>query len=361
MPLVAPSHQPLEILEKLFSELHSSLVLLDLQEEILYLNPHAQGLLELSLPLFQGKKLPSYVRFSSEVKKALQEVLKKGRSFKLLETQLKIKARQLKVQIELAPLGSAQKPEGVLIWISPLERFKAIKEQEKVQERFNLMETLALGLAHEIRNPLGAIRAAAERLAKWLPQEKAHYSPLIVSEVDRLNQLLSQLMDLSRPQKLHYQEINLNQILDENLKLFEPQCENLGIKIEKHLDPSLPPLRADQNSLQQILTNLIKNALEAMETQGGTLSLISQFHRYQSQMGASALEIAVQDTGNGLSAEEIQKLFTPFYSTKAQGTGLGLLTTQRLIQAHGGHLEIESQAGLGSSFRIFFPLRRAKE
>lgn len=351
---------PLSFLEKLFGELHSSVLLFDQASQLIYLNPPAEALLELSLPLFQGKKLPATLDFAEEITKALEASLQSGQSFKFLESQLRVKGRAIPVHAELAPLGTAPHHAGSLLWLSPMARLSALKEQEKIQEGLAMMESLILGLAHEIRNPLGAIRAAAERLAQYLPADKGHYSPLIISEVDRLNQLLSQLMHMNRPKKLKHQSLNLNQVLDQVLKLFEAQCEKLNIKIVKNLDPSLPPISASPESLQQVFTNLLKNALEAMETAGGQITVQSQYHHHHPQMGGATLELAFQDSGPGLSEEALAKLFTPFYTSKVQGTGLGLVSSQHLLQAQGGLLQGQNQPGQGAQFRILLPLKNPK-
>lgn len=357
-----PSH-PLEnpTTELLFNQLNISVLLLGSDQRVFYLNPAGERLFGISLKTAKGKEFSALVRQGKELGEWIDEVTQSGRTALIHELVLFTPRGRLEVQAEIAPLGLPDKPAGVILLLQELSTLHAFQEETRVTDRLSMMGTLASGLAHEIRNPLGGIRGAAEMLAREsTSKEQNEYSSIIISEVDRLNSLITQLLDFAKPKKLKKSAININQLLSGLLDLEAAALRRGKIQIKQEFDPSLPPVWGHEGSLKQAFLNLIKNALEAMAP-GGTLHLSTGFltdYRMQGGDGKSnaVAQIKVRDTGTGISPENLNMLFTPFFTTKPRGTGLGLMMTQRILKEHEGLLKVQSEPGKGTTFRVLLKL-----
>jgi two-component system nitrogen regulation sensor histidine kinase GlnL len=220
------------------------------------------------------------------------------------------------------------------------------------------MGTLAAGLAHEIRNPLGGIKGAAQLLRRSLdgPSQLREYTDIMIREVDRVNQLIEQLLDLSGPAQLTLAPINIHQLLDDVL-LLEGQTVNAeNTAIRKIFDPSLPPIRGDRARLTQVFLNIVKNAFQAME-RGGTLTITTRletdFHiREQGTARNRLIWIDIADEGTGIKDEDLPHIFSPFFTTKNNGSGLGLATSYGIVKEHGGLIRVETEEGKGTTFKV---------
>jgi two-component system nitrogen regulation sensor histidine kinase GlnL len=228
----------------------------------------------------------------------------------------------------------------------------------KRADRLATMGTLAAGLAHEIRNPLGGIKGAAQLLRRSLdgPSQLREYTDIMIREVDRVNQLIEQLLDLSGPARLTLAPINIHQLLDDVL-LLEGQTVNAeNTAIRKIFDPSLPPIRGDRARLTQVFLNIVKNAFQAME-RGGTLTITTRletdFHiREQGTARNRLIWVDIADEGTGIREADLPHIFSPFFTTKNNGSGLGLATSYGIVKEHGGLIRVESQEGKGTVFKV---------
>jgi signal transduction histidine kinase len=222
---------------------------------------------------------------------------------------------------------------------------------------------MAAGLAHEIRNPLGAIRGAAQFLADDIPEEgDREFLDIIVQEVDRLNKVVTEFLDYSRPLKTRLEPRDLNRIVQQVATMMETQGLPDGVNVRLELDPELPSAPIDVEKIKQVLLNLLQNAVQAMPA-GGTVTLQTRHAPRVAWTGArrgeatlERVEIRVIDTGQGIAPDHLEKLFIPFFTTKSGGTGLGLAISQRLVQAHEGELEVRSTPGQGTRFTIRLPV-----
>jgi len=234
------------------------------------------------------------------------------------------------------------------------------KLYEKIRERDRLaaLGEMAAGLAHEIRNPLGAIKGAAQCLdPKRLPGEEGEFLEVIVEEVNRLNGVVSAFLDYSRPLKQTFGPTDLNEVVTRTVRLIQNEMPT-GIELKVEQEESLPRVEADAEQLKQVLINLVQNAMQAMSDTGGTISLKTvrpdRFTDFRSA-GDSFVEVHVTDTGPGIPQEQQQHVFVPFYTTKQKGTGLGLAISQRIVKNHGGTLSVQSKPGEGAAFIIRLP------
>jgi len=233
-----------------------------------------------------------------------------------------------------------------------------MEEDLRRSDRLALLGTLSAGLAHEIKNPLGGIRGAAQLLKAELALEPSllENTEIMIREVDRVNELLEQLLDLTRPAKLRLEPLNIHEVLNHVLRLESNTAEANDIRIERVFDPSLPPILGDRQQLTQVFLNLIKNAFQALSGQG-CLTLTTRIEtdfsvRTRSRGKAKLARIDIKDNGPGIKDSDLPHIFSPFFSTKQSGTGLGLAICDRVITEHGGHIRVESHPGQGTVFRV---------
>ncbi len=238
-----------------------------------------------------------------------------------------------------------------------------VYERVKERDRLAVVGEMAAGLAHEIRNPLGAIKGAAQLLvgpdgkpATW-NDSTPEFLNIIVEEVNRLNNVVTQFLDYARPQKgdpAAAGEVDVNQVVRKTVQLLETYEAAAKIVFDVRLDDLLPPVAGDPEQLRQVCLNLGLNALQSMEN-GGTLEIVTT-RRRRSRLGyGSFAEIRFRDSGIGIPRESIRNLFIPFFTTKERGTGLGLAISQRIVSQHGGTIEVRSNPGKGSTFSVFLP------
>ena len=227
----------------------------------------------------------------------------------------------------------------------------AQRERLVQAERVAAWRELARRLAHELKNPLFPLQITIENLQRARLQAPDQFDEVfqegtstLLAELSKLKQIIGRFSDFSKMPAPQKQSINLNDLASEALRLFEPQFRQAHVTPESDLDPHLPAVSADPEQMAGVLRNLILNAIDAMP-QGGTLRI-----RTAARNGGARLEVS--DTGQGLTPEECDRLFTPYYTTKTHGTGLGLAIVQSVISDHGGRISVESQRGQGTSFRI---------
>jgi signal transduction histidine kinase len=237
-----------------------------------------------------------------------------------------------------------------------------VYERMKERDRLAALGQMAAGLAHEIRNPLGSIKGAAQFLQPSVaaPAAPAHgntkeFLDIIVEEVNRLNKIVSQFLDYARPYRGEQKQLEVTDVLKKTLQLVAKE-HGSNVDINTSFADRLPPVRADAEQLLQVFLNLSLNALQAMP-HGGRL-VISTSLRRATRRGAAAafIEIRFRDTGVGIPPGDIKNLFIPFFTTKEKGTGLGLPISQRIIENHGGTIEVRSQPGEGAVFTVLLPV-----
>jgi signal transduction histidine kinase len=182
------------------------------------------------------------------------------------------------------------------------------------------------------------------------------YLSLMETETRRISQIVSNLLAFSRQSRMEMKSLNLNQLIDKTLLLSSNLLKIDGVKVEKRLDPNLPDLVGSEDRLQQVFMNFISNAAEVMETNGGGVLRIVTKHSLQQ----GKLFVSFKDTGTGIASENLSKVFEPFFTTKkkGKGVGLGLSVAYGIIQEHGGSIDLKSEVGKGTTFRIEFPLNR---
>jgi two-component system sensor histidine kinase HydH len=241
----------------------------------------------------------------------------------------------------------------IFSWIYPESKdvFTSLYELDTrlERERALLLEEMAPVFAHEIRNPLGSIKGAAQYLRSEIDTgENAKLLDIITEEVDRLNGVVSHFLNYAKPHSLNLKERNINDIIDKAISLIRASNISENITISTNLHPQIPNLALDGEQLIQVILNMALNAIDAMP-EGGQLSIATTKAAGEN---ADAVEIFIRDTGRGIKKEDIKNIFKPFFTTKERGAGLGLAVCQRIIRNHGGYIRVKSEVGQGTFFCI---------
>jgi signal transduction histidine kinase len=234
-------------------------------------------------------------------------------------------------------------------------RLQRIEAEARRSERLAALGQLSAGLAHEIRNPLGVIKGSADMLNQKLHGAQpvvAELAGYISSEVNRLNTLVARFLDFARPGQLELRPVRLPEVVDHALALVQQQLPDAKVEVERRYAENLPEALADEHSCEQVFINLILNAYQAMDGQGGKLSLsISP----QNSAGVEGVVVSVKDTGAGVPPELREQIFNPFFTSKKEGVGLGLSIVAKIVDDHRGWIRLESDWAHGAHFRVFLP------
>ncbi|MGM0758961.1 MAG: two-component system sensor histidine kinase NtrB, partial [Thermodesulfobacteriota bacterium] len=238
---------------------------------------------------------------------------------------------------------------GSLMILRDLTEIKALQDEVQRKEKLAALGGLAAGIAHEIRNPLSSVKGMATYFKTKLASdpEAREAAEVMVSETNRLNRVISELLEFARPSEIHPIDTNLNTVIEHSIRLIKPDLEPRDISLDLHLDPDLPQVSLDVDRFIQCLLNLYLNAIQAME-HSGRLSVTTRPVQ-------DGVEIEVRDNGPGISQEDVQHLFDPYFTTKAAGTGLGLAIVHKIVENHQGRITVHRSPEEGTAFVIWLP------
>jgi two-component system nitrogen regulation sensor histidine kinase GlnL len=348
-------------LHDVFEAVLDGVVVVDAEGRIEFLNGEACRMLETSAEAARGGALGS-VLGDPDFESLVRSVLETGRPAVQDDRPLMRRfSPQLLVDVAASPLWSDEREtNGVVLALRDRTVQRSLAERVAERQRLSAYGTIAAGIAHEVRNPLGGIRGAAEILASRTDVPKLRdAAQLIVREVDRIRTLVDDLMVFHQGEALNLEPTNIHRVLDDVLELLSMDPLAAGVKLSRSFDPSIPDLRADPDRLIQVFLNLGRNALQALEGKG-TLTVetrISLDQRLPSSEGTSLLtvQVCLIDDGPGIQPEVLEQLSTPFYTTRRGGTGLGLALSRHWVARHGGALRIESEPGEGTRARVLLP------
>jgi len=284
----------------------------------------------------------------------------------VLEHEMYLEAQGVNrlLAISVHPLVDKRRITGSLVYVEDITEKRSGEVRLRRAENLASLTTLAAGVAHEIKNPLGSISIHLQLMQKALAKNAAQnsekkdplidkYFNILNEEVDRLNHIVVDFLFASRPMTLELRERNLNVLIAELAEFINIELEQSGIRLFLELDENLPPALIDERYMKQVLLNLIKNAQAAMP-RGGLLTIATQ-------VSDNEIRISVCDTGLGMSAENLGKIFEPYYTTKDNGTGLGLTLVFKIIKEHHGEITVESREGEGTNFEIILPVYRKEK
>jgi len=237
-----------------------------------------------------------------------------------------------------------------------LGRARELETQLHQAEKGAVVGRLAAAIAHEIRNPLNYINLTLDHLrtafAPEDPEKREKYQKLtgqLKTEVARINRHVTDFLKFTRPSKLELETVDVHHEAADALRLVEGRAEECGIKTEITQDGELATIMADRDALRSVFTNLVINAVESINGEGGNVSVAL------SNVDDKSVKVEVTDTGSGIAAEDIAKIFEPYFSTKETGTGLGLAIVKKAIDDHGGTISVTSKEGSGTTFTVILP------
>jgi signal transduction histidine kinase len=227
------------------------------------------------------------------------------------------------------------------------DRQRTANESLRRAEQLKTLGEMAAGMAHEVKNPLAAIRSSAQILTERLSGKEAEFAHIVVDEVDRLNRVVNEFLDYARPAPLKRESVLLSGLLDSCLELLAPVINQAGVTVKRVYPQGERKVDADPNQMRQVFLNLILNAVQAMNSGGEVMLEVRQ--------EADSTRVSVRDTGPGIPPDKLRQVCEPFYSTKPGGTGLGLPIAQRIVAEHGGRLEIACATGAGTTATVILP------
>jgi len=354
--------------EALLAGLPDAVVGVDEGLRIVLWNPAAEALLGRSARRVLGRTLKEVFPPDTSLARHLGDTLATGESRSESEAQVETaEGRSIHVSIVTAPLagGSGAVTAAVAV-VRDITRLYQLEGEMRRGQTLAAAGQVAMGLAHEIRNPLGAIRGAVQLLTRELGDEPRwrEYTDVLLKEVDRVNRIIEMLLDLGRPVALRPVPLNIHQLLERVALMSEGLAAQRGIAIVRRYDPSMPAILVDEDRIVQVFHNLVRNAIDAMP-RGGRLTLITRlsmnplFAKMDLGKGLKTMaEVQVADEGEGIAASARAKLFTPFFTTKEKGLGLGLALCHRIIEEHRGAIEITSAPTKGTAVSCFLPIAR---
>jgi len=240
---------------------------------------------------------------------------------------------------------------GYVLLFKDLSEVRSLRKEIARSQRLASVGRLAAGVSHEIRNPLSSIKGFATYFRERYHDipENQQISNLMIQEVDRLNRVVGQLHEFARPITISKKPINVRTFLENSLKLIERQTSEANIKIQTHLDSEIDEILVDPDRINQVFLNLYLNAIESMKN-GGNLNVWLLKNEEK-----NGIEIRVQDTGTGISEDDLTHIFDPYFTTKASGTGLGLAIAHNIIEAHDGEIKMDSRLDQGTTVTILLP------
>ncbi|MBY0401079.1 PAS domain-containing protein [Myxococcota bacterium] len=352
-------------LQGLFDALLEGVLVLDADDRIELVNPEARRLLGAAHDVVAGKTLGEALGADHPVCSVVARVRASGRAS--IHDELEIPQRfesPIPVDVAVSNIGEAPrgKPAAIAIAMRDRSAARTLREEISERERQESYGHIAAGIAHEVRNPLGGIRGAAELIGMNSKDDRSRKAAsLIVGEVDRISGLVDELMVFARGDRLEPKSVNIHRLLDTLLDLARLERGHESIEIVRRYDPSLPELEADESRLQQVFLNLVRNAMQAMEARGGRLTVSTGMtleHRLVGLDGRArpTVRIRFQDRGPGIPEAILGRLSTPFFTTKPKGTGLGLSVARHWVRRHGGRLRIDSVVGEGTRVDVDLPL-----
>jgi signal transduction histidine kinase len=223
-----------------------------------------------------------------------------------------------------------------------------VYEELRQKEKLAVIGQMAAAIGHEIRNPLSSLKGFTQLQQERYPNTNDFY-PIMIQEIDRINSIVNDLMYIGKPRVIKFEKASIEEIIAYTLSITQQQAERQNVTVETIMAGPLPPLDCDEKQLKQVFINLIKNAIEAMP-EGGRIEIrVKVIEKHK-------MSVSIQDEGDGIPAENLLNLGEPFFTTKTDGTGLGLMVTNQIIKDHLGDFNIQSDFGKGTKVEVMLPI-----
>ncbi len=339
--------------DNILSSMTNGLITIDLEKKIVTLNEMAEKIL--------GKKTEEMVNLTFDqvfgdhhpLHRMMIETLSKGEGIFYSELELKKGEASLWLTVSTSLLVDGEgKRMGAMVVFQDITEIKALEEKLRQADRLAALGTLSAGLAHEIKNPLSAIKTFVQLLPQKLesPSFMEKFNITVPREIDRINLLVEDLLELTRRRVRPMATLDVNRLILQVIDLHGEEMEKKHILFEDHLDKTIPPIHGDSERLYRAFSNLVINAIQAMPN-GGSLTISSA-----QELFSSMVKITFRDTGIGMDEKTSENLFNPFFTTKEKGVGLGMALTHKIIEDHRGTIEVMSEKGKGTTFILALPV-----
>jgi len=354
----------------IIQNMSSLLICIDMSGSITFLNANAAKTLEYNIDELLGKNLVDIFADPEKSGQLIDLMLIENKRFESKEVKLVSKSGNvIPIGFSTSPLVEKDQQLGVIITFRDLTEMNLMRKQVERMDRLATMGELAMGIAHEVRNPLSGIKTAAQVLEESMEPSDRRIELItrIVREIDRVNNLLMDFFKFAKPVKPSREYHDVETIIDNVYLLLALQLNNKNINFREEFSAVVPKVYADQNQVEQIVMNILLNAIQAMPN-GGHLTVrtfvtsIGQNPKlhwseeiFDKNLPFVGLEIS--DSGVGIPRENLEKIFNPFFTTKSEGLGLGLSICHRLVAENNGHLEVESELNKGTVFTVILPTR----
>ena len=267
-------------------------------------------------------------------------------------------------------LDDEGRSEGAAVFFKDLTLVEQMEERERLRDRLASLGEMAATIAHEVKNPLAGIEVMAGLLRRRVadvPDAQALLDD-IISEAKTANAIVLEVLEFVRPIRLQVEQTSMTQVLHDAVTLAERKVDRGGVEVTMNIEPQLPLIQADPHQLGQLFSNLLINSLEAMDGRGSIGLTAAVGRAYEeptagSDAGApgATLVVEVADDGPGVAPEAVERVFNPFFTTKPQGSGLGLAIVRKIVDAHNGHIDLETAPGQGTRFRVTLPVNSGEE
>ncbi len=351
--------------ENLMITMADGLLSVDMSGTVAAVNPAACDLL--GIPQhnsIKGKSIGAILKESSQLRLLIGNILQEPTSISQQEVEIEDETETRTILVGASPLyGSDKQPREIIFTLHDITELKKLESRIRQSERLAALGTLAAGMAHEIRNPLSAIKTFVQLLPRKIdnPAFLEKFNRTVPRETNRINLLVEELLELSRVPRYTFNLTNINWLLEQTIDTVESELHKSNIEYQVDLETTLPRIQADANQLLKAFHNLTRNAIQAMSA-GGRLAIRTIFEKpsegeRQEHMGSNGgIIIIFKDTGRGISPDQLTQIFNPFFTTKDTGTGLGLPITHKVITEHRGEIEVESQINQGTKVTIYLPV-----
>jgi two-component system sensor histidine kinase AtoS len=331
----------------------NGLITIDVEKKIVTLNQMAEHLLGKGRKDMVGLPVGQVLGENHLLYRMMSETLSRDEGAFCSEMELKKEEGSLWLTASTSLLTDGEgKKIGALAVFQNITEIKALEEKLRQADRLAALGTVSAGLAHEIKNPLSAIKTFVQLLPRKFENQSfmEKFNVTVPREIDRINQLVEDLLELTRKRIRPFISIDVNRLILQVIDLHSEEIKKKQIYFENHLDRALPSLRGDSEMLYRAFSNLVINAIQAMPN-GGSLIISSEYDLF-----SSTVKIFFKDTGVGMDEETARHLFNPFFTTKDKGVGLGMSLTRKIIEDHHGSIEISSEKGKGTIFILRLPV-----
>lgn len=341
---------------KILDHINEAILLFDSELRLRYINPAGEILFTDSEKHLLGSPIQKLFKTSQTL--VFDDLIQRLKKFEpLVDRELILDRLNNSVTVNLSatPLQENGTFTETLIELQPVDRHLRISREEQLLAQQNTSRMLVRGLAHEIKNPLGGLRGAAQLLDLELSDpELKEYTKIIIAESDRLQDLMDKMLGPNKP--AHKSSLNIHEVLERVRQLVAVES-NSQIVLSTDYDPSIPELMADKNQLIQALLNIVRNAVQALGDQGSIIirTRIKRHMTISRKRHKLVVKIDIIDNGPGIAPELMERIFYPMITGRAEGTGLGLSIAQSLINQHNGLIECTSEPG-HTVFSIFIPI-----